>query len=105
MVDSWLAETDNWAVCDVLATQGIRKAVKGHEKELAKFIDKEYEKRGVYRKRFALVASINLVRQGKPGKARALLERAGKEKYPMIRKAVEWVERELEKSRGPMGGH
>ena len=102
-VARWAGEIDNWAVCDVLATQGLRKAFKKNPEAAEDFVGKEYEegeRRGkVFLKRLAMVASISLARQGRPAKARELLQKTVDARDPMIVKARKWTERELMKKR------
>lgn len=92
---------DNWAVCDTLATQGIKKIKQEKKKEILDISKELINKNNFWEKRFAIVLLINFVDE-------KYLERdikyvLGKitkpdEEHHYVKKAVEWLKREINRN-------
>jgi len=86
----------DWAVCDTLATQGIRKIVKEKKKEIFDLSRELISSKNFWQRRFAIVLLIELSRQGfakqKIGK---LLKKVENDKEDYVRKAGVWLKSEL----------
>jgi len=90
LIKKFVKDIDNWAVCDVLATQGIRKIAKIKQKEILNLSKQLIKSKNLWERRFALVLLTNY-KANKLAKEIAKLAKNDKEYY--VKKAYEWVEK------------
>jgi len=88
----------DWAVCDTLATQGIRKIAKEKQKELFELSRKCVLSKNFWHRRFGLVLLINFAKDKKTKKnIESILRKVENDKEPYVKKAVVWLKSKLEK--------
>jgi len=98
LIEKFSKDISDWAVCDTLATQGIRKITKGKQKEIFALSKKYISSKNLWQRRFAIVLLIELNRSGFNKKEiKKLAEKIKDDKEPYIRKAIVWLAKELKK--------
>jgi len=86
----------DWAVCDTLATQGIRKIIREKQKEIFNISRELISSKNFWQRRFAIVLLIELDRQDfDKQKIEKLLKKLGNDKEDYVRKAVVWLKNKL----------
>jgi 3-methyladenine DNA glycosylase AlkD len=86
----------DWAVCDTLATQGIRKIAKEKRKEIFDLSRELISSKNFWQRRFAIVLLIELGRQGfTKQKIEKLLKKVENDKEEYVRKAAIWLKSRL----------
>lgn len=86
----------DWAICDTLGTQGIRKIVKVKQKEFFELAKKLISSKNFWQRRFAIVLLIELNRQGfDKAKIRKLSRKVENDKEHYIKRAIVWLKSEL----------
>ena len=100
IVEKFSRDISNWAVCDTLATQGIRKIAKDKQKEIFALSKKYISSKNLWQRRFAVVLLIELNRCGLDKKEiKKLLEKVKGDKEPYIKKAIIWLNKELNENK------
>lgn len=98
LIEKFSKDISNWAVCDTLATQGIRKITKDKQKEIFALSKKYISSKNLWQRRFAIVLLIELNRSGFDKKEiKKLAEKIKNDKEPYIKKAMIWLDKELKK--------
>ena len=98
LVKRWSSSISNWAICDTLATQGIRGIVKIKGEEIFKLSEKLIKSKNFWERRFAIVLLIELNRSGfGKEKIRKLLKEIKEDKEYYVKKAIDWLKSELNK--------
>jgi len=96
LIRKFSKDISDWAVCDTLATQGIRKIVKENQKEIFDLSRELISSKNFWQRRFAIVLLIELSRQGfAKQKVEKLLKKVENDKEDYVRKAVGWLKTEL----------
>lgn len=86
----------DWAVCDTLATQGIRKIVKLRQKEIFEISKKLIKSKDLWQRRFALVLLVNFTKDKSLKKEiEEILKKVEDDKEHYIKKAIIWLKNEL----------
>jgi len=62
LIKKFSQEISDWAVCDTLATQGVRKIIKLKQKEIFEISKKLIKSKNLWQRRFALILLINFVK-------------------------------------------
>ena len=89
----------DWAVCDTLATQGIRKIAKEKQKELFELSRKCVLSKNFWQRRFGLVLLINFAKDKKTKEnIESILRKVENDKEPYIKKAAAWLKNKLKQS-------
>jgi 3-methyladenine DNA glycosylase AlkD len=89
-------EIKDWAVCDTLATQGIREIAKIKKEEIFALSKKLIKSKNFWERRFAVVLLINFVKEKNLKKdIKDVLKKVERDKEYYIKKAVEWLKRKL----------
>mgnify|MGYP002682076154 CR=1 FL=1 len=100
IVEKFSRDISNWAVCDTLATQGIRKIAKDKQKEIFALSKKYISSKNLWQRRFAIVLLLELNRCGFDKKeTKKLLEKVKGDKEPYIKKAIIWLNKELNENK------
>ena len=96
LIEKFAKELDNWAVCDTLATQGVRALVKTHKEKILALADKFLRSKTPWQRRFGLVLFINFRKDAeiKPKVAQILKQFENESNY-YVKKAIDWVKRSL----------
>ncbi len=96
IIQKFSRDISDWAVCDTLATQGIRKIAKSKKEEIFKISKKLIESKNFWQRRFALVLLIELYRQGfSKERIEKILEKIENDKEYYVKKAIIWLKKEL----------
>ena len=89
-------EISDWAVCDTLATQGVRKIAKIQQKELFELAKKLVASKNLWKRRFAIVLLINFKKEVKlKSQIKEILRTVKNEKEYYVKKAITWLEKEI----------
>ena len=94
LLRKFVKSINNWAVCDTLATQGIRKIAPLKKEEIFKLSKTLIKSKNPWQRRFALVLLINFVKE-KSNRKRILeiLNQVENDKNYYVRKAILWIRR------------
>jgi len=96
----------DWAVCDTLATQGIRKIIREKQKEIFNISRKLISSKNLWQRRFAIVLLTELDRQGFDKQTiEKLLKKVENDKEDYVRKAVVWLKSKLNRSLNELKFH
>src|SRR6185436_15623968 len=95
----WLAAVDNWETCDQMSAEILATMVDADPKLLSRVLTlakstNEWQRRLAV----ATAASVNQRGRFQPAITRAVCEALARDSSPMIRRAVAWARRELEKT-------
>jgi len=86
----------NWAICDTVATQGIRKIAREKQREIFALAGKLICSKNFWQRRLAIVLLVELNRQGfDKQKIQKLLQKAENDKEKYVQKAVIWLKNTL----------
>ncbi len=86
----------NWAECDTLATQGVRKIAKSRQNELLQLSRELINSPNPWKRRFALVLLLNFKKDAELMNAiKEIIEQAEGDKEYYVKKAVEWLKRSM----------
>jgi len=96
LIKKFVKEISDWAVCDTLATQGIRKIAKIKQKEIFKLSERLINSPNLWQRRFALVILINYAKDRKlRNQIKKFIKLVENEKEYYVRKAINWLEKEI----------
>jgi 3-methyladenine DNA glycosylase AlkD len=99
-VEGWLPPVDNWETCDQLSAEVLATMVDAEPKIVGKLLALAQSKDPMQRRlAVATAASVNQRGRSQPKITIAICNALEKDPSPMIRKAVAWARRELEKNR------
>ncbi len=91
---------NDWAVCDTLGQQGTKKIAASHTEELFKLSGELIRSKDLWQRRLAIVLIEWHTREKKHhAKIKSLLNKVRNDKEYYVKKAVSWIERNLEKKR------
>jgi len=98
-VREWLAPIDNWETCDQLAAEVLATMVHA-DPRLARQILSLTKSANVWQRRLAVAtaASVNQRGRAQPAVTTAVCDALERDPSPMIRRAVAWARRELDKN-------
>jgi 3-methyladenine DNA glycosylase AlkD len=97
LVKKFSKDISDWAVCDTLATQGIRRIAKIKQKEIFELSDELIKSKNFWQRRFGLVLLVNFAKDRNLRKEieRILKKVEGNKEY-YVKKAVIWLKKSLE---------
>lgn len=96
VIEKFAKEIVDWAVCDTLATQGIRGIIKTKQKEIFGISKKLAKSKNLWERRFAIVLLINFTKdKSLTNEIREIIKNVESDKEYYVKKAVEWVKRKL----------
>ncbi len=96
LIESFSKEIADWAVCDTLATQGVRGIIKIKQKEIFWISKKLVKSKNFWERRFAVVLLINFAKDKFLTKEiKEIIKNVESDKEYYVKKAVEWVKRKL----------
>jgi len=96
LIKKFSKDISDWAVCDTLATQGIRKIIGLKQKEIFEISKELIKSKNLWQRRFAIVLLIELNRSGFDKKEiKKLAEKIKDDKEPYIKKAIIWLKKEI----------
>jgi len=91
-------EIYDWAVCDTLATQGIRGIAKTKQKEILEISKKLIQSKNFWERRFAIVLLINFTKDKNLKKEiNEIIKNVETDKEYYAKKAVKWIKRKLKR--------
>ncbi len=100
LIKKLLRDIDNWAVCDTLATQGLRDLIKTHKEEILELVLDSIKDKNKWIKRFGVVTLVELAHNKKleiPKKVFDIIKPLMTAEDADIKKAVAWTLREISK--------
>jgi 3-methyladenine DNA glycosylase AlkD len=96
IIKKFSKEISDWAVCDTLATQGIRGIIKGEQKEIFQISKKLINSKNFWERRFGIVLLINFTKdKNLKGEIRNIIKTVENDKEYYVKKAVVWIKRKL----------
>jgi len=96
LIKKFSRDISDWAVCDTLATQGIRKIIRLKQKEIFEISKKLIKSKNLWQRRFALVLLINFTKDKNLRKEiEEILKKVKDDKEHYIKKAIIWLKNEL----------
>ena len=96
LIKNFVNYIEDWAVCDTLATQGIRPISKIKQKEIFEFSKRLVKYKDLWRKRFGIVLLINFKKEKSLRKEiESIIKQVENDKEYYIKKATEWIKRSL----------
>lgn len=91
---------DNWAVCDAIGMQGVRPIVKTHREEIFKLAEKYNKSSNPWQRRLSLVMVEWYTRHSSShADIKKLVKAVEKDDEYYVKKAVEWIRRNLAKGK------
>ena len=98
LIKKFSKDISDWAVCDTLAGQGIRKIVIIKQKEIFEISNELIKSKDLWQRRFALVLLANFTKDKNLKKEiEKILKRVKDDKEHYVRKAIIWLKNELKK--------
>ena len=99
LIKEFVNDIVDWAVCDTLATQGIKSIAKIKQKEILELSRKLIKSKNLWKRRFAIVLLINFKKEESlRDKIIDIIKEAENDKEYYVKKAVEWLKRSLKRS-------
>ena len=95
IVKRFSKKISDWAVCDTLATQGIRGITKEKQKEIFNISKKLIKSKNFWQRRFGIVLLINFTKDKTIRKDIKRIIKNIKDDNYYVKKAIKWIEREL----------
>ncbi|RMG75956.1 MAG: DNA alkylation repair protein [Bacteroidetes bacterium] len=96
LVKEFVNDIVDWAVCDTLATQGVRPISKIKQKELFDLSRDLIKSSNLWKRRFAIVLLINFKKEKSlRNKILNIVKEVENDKEYYVKKAVEWIKRSL----------
>ena len=98
LIKKFSKDISDWAVCDTLASQGIKKIAKIKQKEIFELSEKLVLSKKLWQRRFGLVLLINFVKEKNLRKdIEKILGKVKDDNKYYVKKAVIWLKKELKK--------
>ena len=98
LIKRFSKDISDWAVCDTLATQGIRKIIRLKQKEIFEISKELIKSKNLWQRRFAIVLLINFTKDKNLRKEiERILKKVENDKEPYVKKAIVWLKNELNK--------
>jgi len=96
LVKKFVKDIVDWAVCDTLATQGIRPITKIKQKEIFELSKKLVKSKNLWERRFGIVLLINFKKEKHWKKEiEAIIKPLENDKEYYVKKAIDWIKRSL----------
>lgn len=96
LVGKFVSDIVDWAVCDTLATQGIRPIAKLKQKEIFELSKRLVKSKNLWKRRFGIVLLINFKNEKQLRKEiEATIKEAENDEEYYVKKALEWLKRSL----------
>ena len=92
LIKKFSKEIENWAICDTLATQGIRGIAKIKQREILALSQDLIKSKNLWQRRFALVLLINFKDDKKlKRKIKEIINLAKNDQEYYVQKAIKWL--------------
>jgi len=96
LIKKFVDDIVDWAVCDTLATQGIRPIAKIKQKEIFELSKKLVKSENPWKRRFGIVLLINFKKEKSLRKEiEAIIKQVENDKEFYVKKAIDWIKRSL----------
>jgi 3-methyladenine DNA glycosylase AlkD len=96
LINKFVDDIADWAVCDTLAAQGIRPIAKIKQKEIFRLSKKLIKSTNLWERRFAVVLLINFKKEKSlKNEIMSIIKGVENDKEYYVKKAVEWIKRSL----------
>ena len=96
LIKNFVNDIKNWAVCDTLATQGIKPIAKIKQKEIFELSRKLIKSRNLWKRRFGIVLLINFKKEKSLRKEiKGIIRQLETDKEYYVKKAIDWMKRSL----------
>lgn len=94
LLEKFAKEIIDWAVCDTLATQGVRGITKIKQKEIFVISKKLIQSKNNWERRFGVVLLINFTKDKiLTNEIKEIIKNVENDKEYYVKKAVEWIKR------------
>jgi len=98
LIKRFSKDISDWAVCDTLAGQGIRKIVIIRQEEIFEISKKLIKSKNLWQRRFALVILVHFAKdKSLEKKIKEVLKKAENDEEHYVKKAIIWLKNELKK--------
>jgi 3-methyladenine DNA glycosylase AlkD len=92
----FFGQVNDWAVCDTLATQGIRPLLNTQQAEILELSDKLLAAKSLWQRRAGIVLLTNFAKdKALHPRIRKTIKNLRSDKEHYVRKALDWLERDL----------
>jgi len=96
LIKKFSKEIKSWAVCDTLATQGIKSIANLKKEEIFALSKKLIKSKNFWQRRFAIVLLINFAKEKSLRKdIESIIKSVENDKEYYVKKAVKWIKRKL----------
>jgi len=96
LIKKFVDDIADWAVCDTLATQGIRPITKIKQKDIFKLSKKLIKSKNLWKRRFGIVLLINFKKEKLLRKEiEIIIKQVENDEEYYVKKAVDWIKRNL----------
>ncbi|RLG20625.1 hypothetical protein DRN74_05025 [Candidatus Micrarchaeota archaeon] len=96
LIKKFVDDIVDWAICDTLATQGIRPIAKIKQKEIFELSRKLVKSESLWKRRFGIVLLINFKKEKSLRKEiESIIKQAENDKEYYVKKAIDWIKRSL----------
>lgn len=98
LAEKFSKDISDWAVCDTLGTQGIKKIAQTEQKNIFKLSRKLVLSKNIWQRRFGLVLLVNFAKDKNLKKdIQKIIKRIENDKEYYVKKAVIWLKKEIKK--------
>ena len=96
LIKEFVNDITDWAICDTLATQGVRPISKIKQKEILELSKHLIRSSNLWKRRFAIVLLINFKKEKSlRNEILNIIKEVENDKEYYVKKAVEWIKRSL----------
>jgi len=96
LINKFVNDIQDWAVCDTLAIQSIRPITNIKQKEIFELSKKMVKSENLWKRRFGIVLLINFSKDKNLKKEiKEIIKNVENDKEHYVKKAVDWIRREL----------
>jgi len=96
LINKFVNDIIDWAVCDTLATQGIKPIASIKQKEIFELSKKLAKSENPWKRRFAIVLLINFTKdKGLKKEIKEIIKNVENDKEHYVKKAIDWIKREF----------
>lgn len=96
LIKNFVDDIADWAVCDTLATQGIRPIAKIKQKEIFELSRKLVKSENLWKRRFGIVLLVNFKKEKSLRKEiETIVKQVENDKESYVKKAINWIKRSL----------
>lgn len=100
IVRSFAKEISDWAICDCIGMQSVKKILKLRQSEIFKLSDSMFRSKSLWQRRLSLVLLQGFTKQKELRREiKIRIDRLREDDEYYVKKAIQWLDRDLEKHR------